>query len=433
MPRSRLSIAFVTFGNVAGAAAQWYLIWLFAQQSGPSAVGQYSTLIALMTPVFVACELGLRSIWVTLRQRIRWTVYVGMRIFGVLAAVSILTVLVAAADIDFDGSLPTALLALKICDSISDLFFARLQKAERLLAFGTVLLFRAVAIAASATLVMFASGAIVVAIWGAACMSAVATAITVTIAISKRTASMTPGPSSTDMGLGQQVRTLLRAGVPLSIMHGIYSVLSYVPLSVVAWFGTTEDVGRYASAAYLVVFANLVGASVETVMLPNFRRLVETSGRPVLNRLVLYRSAFIAASLAPLVVLALFVGPWLITTVYGAAFVLSRTAVLFLALAAVCTLPTYLMSATLLVLNRYWATAIVGATSIVFALICGIIAGATGMGPVEAGCLVLLTGSITRFGGEWALSRSRPHQHQQALREAPDTIPAPDRRASESA
>lgn len=192
------------------------------------------------------------------------------------------------------------------------------------------------------------------------------------------------------------------------MMQAVYSLLSYVPLAVVAWFGSPEDVGRYASAAYLVVFANLVGASIETVVLPRFRAVYESDGALFLRTRVKRLCTIGLLALAPFVVLAVFIGPWLLSAVYGADFELSRVSVLYLSLAAICTLPTYLASANLLVLNRYWATFFVGAAAIIAVLCGGGVAGSVGMPAVAAGSLAVLIGSAVRLIGEILCSKPRP-------------------------
>src|SRR5699024_8354496 len=110
------------------------------------------------------------------------------------------------------------------------------------------------------------------------------------------------------------------------------------------------------------------------------------------------------------VVLALFIGPWLLSAVYGAGFELTRVSVLFLSLAAICTLPTYLASANLLVLNRYWATFFVGAAAIVAVLVGGGAAGTAEMAAVEAGSLAVFIGSTVRLIGELLCSAPRRRQ-----------------------
>lgn len=405
MHASRSSFAVVTLGNVAVAAAQWYLVWLFAQQSGPKAVGDYSTLIAMTTPVFIASQLGLRNLFVTLQRTVRWRIYLGCRLTTVGMSILIITGLVVFGPDQIDAALAWPLLLIKVSDSIGDLFYARLQKTERLFAFGLILIVVAMASATTVTVVILSTGAIVSALWAAAVVSVVGTLVTIRVAAAEPPETATEVQSRTSVRA--EIKALVSAGVPMSMMQGVYSLLSYVPLVVVAWFGSPSDVGRYASAAYLVVFANLVGASIETVVLPAFRAIYESEGHSALRRRVKRMCVIALLSLLPFAVLALFVGPWLLSAVYGAGFELSRVSVLYLSLAAVCTLPTYLASANLLVLNRYWATFFIGATAIIVVLVGGGVAGTFGMSAVEAGCLSVFIGSLTRLAGEFYCSRTR--------------------------
>ena len=284
MHASRSSFAVVTLGNVAVAAAQWYLVWLFAQQSGPKAVGDYSTLIAMTTPVFIASQLGLRNLFVTLQRTVRWRIYLGCRLTTVGMSILIITGLVVFGPDQIDAALAWPLLLIKVSDSIGDLFYARLQKTERLFAFGLILIVVAMASATTVTVVILSTGAIVSALWAAAVVSVVGTLVTIRVAAAEPPETATEVQSRTSVRA--EIKALVSAGVPMSMMQGVYSLLSYVPLVVVAWFGSPSDVGRYASAAYLVVFANLVGASIETVVLPAFRAIYESEGHSALRRRV---------------------------------------------------------------------------------------------------------------------------------------------------
>ncbi len=423
MPKA--SLLFVTVGNIATAAAQWYLVWLFARQDGPAAVGQYSTLIAALTPVFILSQLGLRNLYLTLQARVRWGVYLGVRICSAALAAGIGLLVLGLVVSELSWPMAAAVLVIKLCDTIADLFFARLQRAERLRAFGLILIGSAVVTAVTVTLVMAVTGSVVSALWGVAGTALLVAVVTAVLGqrapAPERAADF--GPPADATSTGTEVRTLLTAGLPLSLMQGIYSLTSYAPLGVVALFGAADDVGRYASAAYLVVFANLVGASVETVMLPVYRRLHEDPAAPPLVRTSLVRGGIIMAALSPLIIVALVLGSPLLVAVYGEAFALSAPAIGMLALAAVITVPTYLLSATLLVLNRYWATTFVGAFSVAVALLSGGIAGAAGMPAVEAGCLALLCGSVGRYAGELVLAW-RPARPARRLDPVADPVPS---------
>ncbi|UZD62013.1 lipopolysaccharide biosynthesis protein [Brevibacterium sp. JSBI002] len=406
MNSSRSAFLLVTVGNIAVAGAQWYIVWLFALQSGPTAVGHYSTLIAMMTPVFIASQLGLRNLFVTLQRTVRWRIYLGCRLSTVGLSVLIIVGLVILGPDQIDSSLAWPLLLIKVSDSIGDLFYARLQKTERLFAFGLILITVALVSVAAVTIVVVATGSPVAALWAAAAVSFGGTAVTMWTASARPPETASEVKSRTTVS--NEIRALVSAGIPMSMMQAVYSLLSYVPLAVVAWFGSPEDVGRYASAAYLVVFANLVGASIETVVLPRFRAVYESDGALFLRTRVKRLCTIGLLALAPFVVLAVFIGPWLLSAVYGADFELSRVSVLYLSLAAICTLPTYLASANLLVLNRYWATFFVGAAAIIAVLCGGGVAGSVGMPAVAAGSLAVLIGSAVRLIGEILCSKPRP-------------------------
>ena len=409
---SRSAFFLVTVGNIAVAGAQWYIIWLFAQQSGPTAVGHYSTLIAMMTPVFIASQLGLRNLFITLQRTVRWRIYLACRSSTVGLSVLIIVGLIVLAPDQIHSSLAWPLLIIKASESIGDLFYARLQKTERLFAFGLILIIVALASALTVTTFVLSTGSPVTALWAAAMVSVGGTVVTMWIASARPPETAAGMESRTTVRT--EVKALLIAGIPMSMMQAVYSLLSYVPLAVVAWFGSPEDVGRYTSAAYLVVFANLVGASIETVVLPRFRAIYESDGALFLRRKVKRLCAIGLLALVPFVVLALFIGPWLLSAVYGAGFELTRISVLYLSLAAICTLPTYLASANLLVLNRYWATFFVGATAIIAVLAGGGAAGTAGMPPVEAGSLAVFIGSTVRLVGELFCSGLRRRQAHEA-------------------
>lgn len=401
----RSALFLVAVGNIAVAGAQWYIIWLFAQQAGPTAVGRYSTLIAMMTPIFIASQLGLRSLFVTLQRRVRWQIYLRCRLSTVGLSALIIVGLVISVPDQLHSSLAWPLLLIKVSDSIGDLFYARLQKSERLLAFGLILIIVALLSALAVTAAVVTTGSPEIAVWAAAVVSVGGTAVTMKVASARPPETAAEANDRTTAH--GEVIALLAAGIPMSMMQAVYSLLSYVPLAIVAWFGSPEDVGRYASAAYLVVFANLVGASIETVVLPRFRVVHESDGADVLRRRVRRLCSIGLFALAPFVILALFIGPWLLTVVYGAEFELTRVSVLYLSLAAICTLPTYLASANLLVLNRYWATFFVGATAIVAVLVGGGAAGTAGMPAVEAGSLAVFIGSTVRLLGEILCAKPR--------------------------
>ncbi|MDN5773001.1 MAG: hypothetical protein L0H43_04370 [Brevibacterium aurantiacum] len=392
----------VTVGNIMVATAQWYLIWLFARHAGPQAVGVYSSLLAYMTPIFIFAQLGLRNLYITLQSAVRWPVYLAIRISGIIIAgtlaIGALTVFAPTAA----WPMGMAILIIKTANSAADLYFARLQRSECLRTFGILLILDAACTAAVTTAVMAYTGSVEFAVFAAAAVAVISAAATILLAL--RTTEAQPEVSASRFG--PSVLTLLRHGAPLALSQGIQSVLTYLPLAVVGWLGSTGDVGVYSSAAYLVTFANLLGASVQITVLTDYRRRFEESAKGRFIHMVRKNSIIILAVMSPLVVLAVIIGPFLLTLVYGADFDISRLSVLFFSLSAVIVLPSYLLSSLHLVLNHYWVMTIVGAASIVVAAFAGAAAGIIGVGPVEAGSLAVLASAAVRYAGADFLSRA---------------------------
>ncbi|PAK96895.1 hypothetical protein B8X04_03045 [Brevibacterium casei] len=403
----------VTVGNIMVATAQWYLIWLFARHAGPQAVGVYSSLVAFMTPLFIIAQLGLRNLYITLQTSVRWPVYLAVRGAGIVLAGSLSAVVLVAVVPEDAWVIGAAVLVIKVANSIADLYFARLQRAERLRTFGVLLIIDAATTASVTTVIIALGGSVDVAVLAAAVVALVGAAAT--ILLGRRMTTATGGTAEAQTG--GEIRCLLRHGSPLALSQGIQSILTYLPIAIVGWLGTTADIGVYSSAAYLVTFANLLGASVQITLLSDFRRRFEASGPSLLRQAIRRNSVVSMAVLAPLVGLAVVIGPQLLALVYGPTFDISRLSVLFLSLAAVIVLPTYLLSSLHLVLNRYWVMTIVGAGSIVVVGAAGAAGGALGLGPVESGSLAVLVGAAARYVGADVLSRPEPFTPEAPLRQ----------------
>lgn len=388
----------VTAGNIMTAAAQWYLIWLFARQAGPEAVGAYSLLIAFTSPLFITAQLGLRNLYITLQTAVSWRAFVGLRALGVLGAAVASSTAVLVFVPAQSWALGGAILVIKIADSAADLWFARLQRAGSLRTFGLLLVVGAVSTASVSTAAMAMTGSILVAVAAAAAVAVLSAAATILLARRRP-----PAPAHAVGSPG--MRLLVRHGCPLALSQGVSSLIAYLPVAIVGWWGTAGDIGVFSSAAYLVTFANLLGASVQVAFLADYRQRFESAGAAALRRMIARSSVLILALLSPLVVVAVFVGPGLLAAVYGDDFGISRLAVLFFSLAAVIVLPTYLLSSFHLVLNRYWVMTIVGAASVVLVGVSGGLAGVLGLGAVEAGSLAVLIAALVRFAGAELLAR----------------------------
>ena len=113
----------VASGTGAVALSKWLLILILARAAGGTdAVGEYSSLLAIATPLFVASQLGLRTIFVSSRVVRSWHVYVVLRVCG--SAVAAFALYVIGSVLQFEAGLVVALALVKVADSALDILLA---------------------------------------------------------------------------------------------------------------------------------------------------------------------------------------------------------------------------------------------------------------------------------------------------------------------
>jgi len=364
----------VTAGTFGTALAQWAIVLIFARRFGDVAVGEYSLLYSIATPTFVAAQMGLRDVFLTLSSRFTPRSYLTLRLLGIAGGVVVLVGLGLARGLP--TGLTLALAAMKVGESAIDLRYAFVQSAQKMSRLGVLMICYAIGMI---SVVLVASlfvdnPAVPVALTGL---------LGVGIAIVD---SLVPLPSTTTERGGY--RTIVRAAMPVTAAQLVFSLVTYTPIFLLGAFGDRAEVGVYTGASYLLIFANLVGSSVQTLMMPGYRDL-RTEGRYA-DLAASARRAFLTLGGLAAVggVVAIAFGPQVLGLVYGPSFVMERVHLVPLVLAAVIVAPGYILNALLLVLNAYRAGT-VGAV-------------ATLIGSVVVGLAVTLLSDSAMLGASWA-------------------------------
>ncbi|RAG60900.1 hypothetical protein DN536_39080, partial [Burkholderia multivorans] len=131
------------------------------------------------TPLFVIALLGLRNLYITLQTSVRWPFYLAVRTAGMVIASGLAAVVLFAVVPETAWVIGTAVFVIKIANSIADLYFARLQRAERLRTFGVLLIVDALATVAVTTVIMALGSSVEVAVAAAAVVALAGAAATV--------------------------------------------------------------------------------------------------------------------------------------------------------------------------------------------------------------------------------------------------------------
>ncbi|MGD7733883.1 lipopolysaccharide biosynthesis protein [Propionibacteriaceae bacterium G57] len=401
----RLGSLLASAGTFAVAISQWYLVWLFARAvGGAEAVGEYSALLAIATPVFVVGQWGLRTLYLTLQRRVPWGVYLAMRLAGAgLAAVTVLAIVAFMASGRASLEVGIWLVILKVANALADLLYGRIQRGGELGLLGLVTLGNAAATCVLATVAVVATGSMAAGVAASALASAIACAAAWWWG--RRVDGQAQARSATPAGVDWMY--LLRQGLPVTMSQGLAALGTYLPVLLLSLVAGRQTVGVFTTASYLLTAVNLLGAALQTIQVTHFRTLTQADGVLALAARTARLSKWSVLLGAAGVLVVVACGSWVLGLVFGHEFRVGRWELLVLAIGAVAVVPSYVFSTALSVLNRYreqsraYAVAIVGSAGVGGALL------ALGVPPLMSA--FAMTGALNaiRLGAMVGFFRSR--------------------------
>lgn len=401
-----LSPWLITAASLGYAAAQWYLIWMFARSLGPSAVGEYSGALALATPVFVVTEMGLRSIAVSSSVEWPWRTYGVLRASGILVG-SMLVIGLGLA-MGLDRSVLIALAALKSVDSALDIVSARLHRHKLFWTMGLMSLANAAGTAFCTTVVVRMGGSMSAGILTSASVSILMLLVAMNRARNLTSPSVPEKPA-------RGFRVVLAAALPVTTARGLFSLMKSLPVLLLVQFASEQQTGIYSGAAYVLVGANLVGASVQTVLLPEYRETLRDRGlrhllTSVRRKVLLW--LFLGCLGGFVMVLG---GPPILSWVYGESFRLGPESLVPLGLAAASTIPMYVLNAVVLVREAYRSKVFIAGLSVACALVGAWILIISDLDLIVCASWVAFIGTAARLIGSAAVLHCLPQSEPEGL------------------
>lgn len=389
--------ALLAVGSMSWAVAQWLLVWMFARLGGGAdAVGEYALVLSIATPAFTVAQFGLRTVYLSLRVEYPWRSYLTLRVIGASSASALLIGYFLVTQ-SADASIWATLLAVKTADLFFDLWQARIQRTNRLAALGVLNIVNSVGTIVLAAVALFLTGSVALALAGSALVSICVAAM------SRRIAAASPSVSTEDRGYPE----ILRAGAPTTVSESLAAFAGYLPVLVLSLLADEALVGIFAAAAYVLTFANLVGAILKNVLITPFRQMLESAGIDQVRRRA-HRLALALGGVSSVVALivALFGSP-VLRIIYGPEFAMPDVPLVLLAGAVVPIASSYIYSTFLNVTQRFSGQAWIWALALGIGVLVGVICAAIGVGPLETACAVALASSWARFGGTLLIASGR--------------------------
>lgn len=252
----QVNASWMAVGTATYAGSQLLIAVALARLDGPSAVGLFALASALAVPVLNLTQLSLRQLFVAdFVGHFEFLDHVRLRYIGVLAATA--TVALAAITLGFRGEALVVILAVTVgraSESVADIYFAPLQKGDRLDKVARLLMLRAALTvgAVVAALVVTSSVAAAAAAFAVACL--VTTAV---VAGSSRWKHL-GSPETTSQWDRNRLLLLAKQGTPLAIVQLLVSINGYAPRYALAGSAGVQALGQYAALEYFVAIGTIL-------------------------------------------------------------------------------------------------------------------------------------------------------------------------------
>lgn len=392
-------------GTFAAPLAQWVVFFLVARGGGSAQAGTFALLFAFSTPLVTAANWGLRNGYITLPNVSSFVDFLLVRVLGVVVA-GLITVLFAVV-LDLDLWMASAVIALKSADSMSDIWFGRWQRQQRLLPFGLVMILNGCITVGCALgfYLMKASGAIIV--FGSSIGSLAAFAICIGLD-AKTVVSWWSGSGRWLSGIGHRVSRLLRDCWQICAAQVLSGLVVNVPTWAVGFVGSKEDVGRFAAAGYMITVGSLVGSSLNSTVLGQYHSDMISGGSVSVKQRVKRGTVWLSFVGCIAVVFISVFGADLFGLIYGSQFSFSTLELVVVALAAMLNPGTYLMNAALLAVNLYGDQLSIVAAALVGSVVAAVVSAMVSVPGFLVGACSALVGSLVKFGlSGWRLGRIR--------------------------
>jgi O-antigen/teichoic acid export membrane protein len=130
----KANVGWTLWGNVVNALGQWGVLIALAKIGDARMMGQYALALAIVSPVILFSNLQLRSLQTTdVTGQFEFGVYLGLRLVYISLACAVVAAIVVGAHYQRETALVVLGVALsKGIDGISDVYYAALQRRERM-------------------------------------------------------------------------------------------------------------------------------------------------------------------------------------------------------------------------------------------------------------------------------------------------------------
>lgn len=284
-------------GNVVYSGAQWGMLTALARFGSPEMVGRFALGLAITSPIILFSNLKLRAVQATDAQsQFRFSDYLGLRLFTTLVALLSIIFIAFVSGFSFHVSLVIIFVALaKSFDSISDIFYAFLQRHERMQRISISMMIQGVIqfVCFSTTIAVTRDIA-----WGALALALSSGLVTVTYdirsALLLRSHLIRDSSDQSDrrklelrprLNLST-VKNLGLLGLPLGLSVALSSLWTNIPRYFIQYVSGERELGIFAALSYLLVVGSTIINALGQSAVPRLATYVAARDWPSFDKLL---------------------------------------------------------------------------------------------------------------------------------------------------
>jgi O-antigen/teichoic acid export membrane protein len=308
-------------GNFGFAACQWLMLVVLAKLGRPEMVGQYALALGITAPVMLLANLNLRAVQSTdIRGDHSFASYVQLRLGTTVLALAGCLVAAMVASPSTGTSLVIGCVALaKSAESISDVFYGRLQKSEHMDRIAKSMLFRGIVSLLAMSIVVRLTGNIV---WGA--LSLFLTWLAVLVLYDIR--SPVPGtnspagrhmaPAIFSLPAWRMLWPLALLALPLGVVQMLISLNANIPRLLIQGYAGEHELGIFAAIAYVTIAGSTLVTAVGQAVSPRLAHLFAHGDRAGFVRLLQTLALLFAAGCGLAIAIVLVAGKPILALLY---------------------------------------------------------------------------------------------------------------------
>ncbi len=269
------NIGWTTAGNVTYAASQFTIVLLLARLGTPTMVAQYAVAQSVVLPLLTLSQLQLRSVQATdTRRVIPFGRYLCLRLISTAAFL----VVVAATAFLIAKDTPTCWIVVlygvgKAMESVSDVYFGRLQAIEHMDRIGKSQIGRGILMIASTAVLLLLTGSIELVLLALAAISLV-----VLLAYDRFQPHLSTTLNRADWSMGG-ILALTRSTAVLGLSNLFVQLNAYIPRIALYRYSTPNDLASYSAISAVQPAGMILVMALGQATIPRLARAYARGAR----------------------------------------------------------------------------------------------------------------------------------------------------------